>query len=29
MWLNKGLRALKALVELLKSRNIGSYRHVR
>ena len=29
MWLNKELRALKALAELLKSSKVGSYRHVR
>jgi hypothetical protein len=29
MWLNKGLRALKALVDLLKSSEVGSYRHMR
>jgi hypothetical protein len=29
MWLNKGLRVLKALVDLLKSSEVGSYRHVR
>jgi hypothetical protein len=29
MWLNKGLRAFKALVDLLKSSEVGSYRHMR
>lgn len=28
MWLNKGLRVLKALVDLLKSSEVGSYRHM-